>query len=468
MKNPDLKRAFAEDEYTPENIQELKKCIDNPIYFLEKYVKVTHPTKGAMAFKLYEYQKEMILGIHENKDVIILASRQLGKCVVGDTKIITGTCPTGIKKIIRKIISPDVQYAANKSTISLKDLFELCNPQAVEINDENGNLKFIAAGNCDFCVKTEKGWSKIKRIFKTIPFAVWQLSVGEKVLECADNHKIITPGGVRFVKDLKPKDEILTKDGIEKVSKVKKLKRTEEMYDIEIDDNDHVYYTNGILSHNTTVASMYILWFALFNSDKKCIIASKQMGHATEIMSRIKFAYEKLPSWIKSGCKFYNRTSIEFDNGSKIACEATSERTGRGESPAIMFIDEIAFVSKRIQEEMWSSLTPALSTGGKFILTSTPNGDSDLFATLWRGANSKINSFTPLSYMWHQHPDRGESYYKDMLGKLGELKTRQELNCLAGSTSVNTSIGLLTLEELYAHLLKDVIKESNTYGSRTS
>ena len=286
MKNPELKRAFATDEYTPDMIQELVKCSRDPIYFLEKYIKVTHPKKGAVEFKLFEYQKDMVLNIHENKDIIILASRQLGK---------------------------------------------------------------------------------------------------------------------------------------------------------------------------TTVASMYILWFALFNQDKKCIIASKQMNHATEIMSRVKFAYEKLPSWIKSGCKFYNRTSIEFDNGSKIVCEATSERTGRGESPAILFIDEIAFVSRRIQEEMWTSLTPALSTGGKFILTSTPNGDTDLFATLWRGANAGTNSFVPLTYMWHQHPERDQKYYDDMVGKIGTLKARQELDCLVGSTSINTSIGQLTMEELYAHLNKGKI-----------
>lgn len=258
MKNPQLKRAYAESEYTPNSIQELVRCKKDPIYFLTHYVKVAHPVKGSVPFDLYDYQIEMVKGIHENKDTIILASRQLGK---------------------------------------------------------------------------------------------------------------------------------------------------------------------------TTVVAMYMLWYSLFNEDKKCIIASKAMAHATEIMSRIKFAYEELPEWLKAGCKFYNRTSIEFDNGSKIKCEATSEKTGRGESPSILFIDEIAFISRRVQEEMWASITPSLSTGGKFILTSTPNGDSDLFATLWRGAQSGNNSFNPMQVMWYQHPDRDESYYKEMLGKLGELKTRQELDC---------------------------------------
>jgi hypothetical protein len=182
----------------------------------------------------------------------------------------------------------------------------------------------------------------------------------------------------------------------------------------------------------TTVVAMYVIWLTCFakkDEPKLCIIASKAMAHATEIMSRIKFAYEELPEWLKPGCKYYSRTSIEFDNNAKIKCEATSEKTGRGSSPSFLFIDEIAFLSRRIQEEMWASLAPSLSTGGKFVLTSTPNGDSDLFAQLWRGANSGANSFNPIKALWYQHPSRDEKYYKEMVGKLGPVKARQELDC---------------------------------------
>ena len=179
----------------------------------------------------------------------------------------------------------------------------------------------------------------------------------------------------------------------------------------------------------TTCAAMYILWMATFQSAKKCIIASKNLKHATEIMSRIKYAYEELPSWLKSACKFYNRTSIEFVNGSVIKCEATSENTGRGDSPSILLVDECAFLPRRIQEAMWASLQPALSTGGKFIITSTPNGDDDLFANLWRSAISEQNNFKPYQVQWDQHPERGPAYLKEMIQNLGELKTRQEVFC---------------------------------------
>lgn len=180
----------------------------------------------------------------------------------------------------------------------------------------------------------------------------------------------------------------------------------------------------------TTIVAMYFLWIANFQPNKELIIASKNMNHAVQIMDRIKTAYDELPHWLKAGAKFNSRTMLEFDNGSKISSEATSERTGRGSSPAGVMLDELAFASPRIQEEMWASLAPSLSTGGQFIVTSTPNGDTDLFAELWRGANSGTNGFFPVAAYWHEHPDRGQKYYDEMVGKLGTVKAAAELDCI--------------------------------------
>ena len=103
MKNPQLKAAFTEDEYTPENIVELKKCSKDPVHFMENYLKVTHPTKGAVSFKLYDYQHKLVDAVHNNRNVIVLASRQLGKCVFAKTTINTIKKPKGFKKLILKI-----------------------------------------------------------------------------------------------------------------------------------------------------------------------------------------------------------------------------------------------------------------------------------------------------------------------------------------------------------------------------
>jgi len=461
MPDSQIKRAFKEMEYTPENIMELKRCMNDPIYFIEKYVKVQHPTKGTVPMELYEYQKEMIDSIHNNKDSIILASRQMGKCFSTNTVIDVIEPPKGLKKIILKLADRKIYDSVfaekrvpinleqnakpgiisflkhkivltclKEKTISVATLAARSNVLDTKIDGPDGKLKFTGEGHTNLFVKTPTGWSPISRVLRTIPYKAWQLEVeDQETLTAADDHIIMSERGQRYLKKLKEGELVHTKLGLKKVLSVKKLKRSETMYDLELADDNHVFYTNGILSHNTTVVAVYILWMTCFLDDKLCVIASKALNHAVEIVSRIKFAYEELPAWLKPGCRYYSRTSIEFDNGSKIKSEATSEKTGRGGSPSLLFIDEIAFLRRRIQDEMWASIAPSLSTGGKFIVSSTPNTDSDLFAQLWRGANSGVNSFVPVKALWYQHPERGEEYYKEMVGKLGELRARIELDC---------------------------------------
>jgi len=79
------------------------------------------------------------------------------------------------------------------------------------------------------------------------------------------------------------------------------------------------------------------------------------------------------------------------------------------------------FIDPSIQKEFWTSLSPTLSTGGKCIITSTPNTDEDQFADIWFKAtktideygNEKetgINGFRALKKTWKAHPDRDQEW----------------------------------------------------------
>jgi hypothetical protein len=82
-------------------------------------------------------------------------------------------------------------------------------------------------------------------------------------------------------------------------------------------------------------------------------------------------------------------------------------------------------------------------------MTTTPNGDTDLFATLWRGSCSGLNSFVNMTILYDRHPERGpgSGYYEEMLGKLGELTCRVELGCefLSSDALLVTSMRLIEL-----------------------
>lgn len=231
-----------------------------------------------------------------------------------------------------------------------------------------------------------------------------------------------------------------------------------EMYDYQerfvtaMHENRFVVTLQPRQCGKTLTAAMYLLWYAMFNRDSTILIASKNQSHALEIAARIRFAYEQLPNWIKRGMKYYNRHNLELDNGSRIISEATTEKTGRGLSITKIYLDELAFISPRIQEEMWASLSPTLSTGGSAIISSTPNGDTELFASLWRGAMSGINGYVPFQVHWREHPERGDEYWNLMTAQLGELKCRQEVGCEFLSSDA-LLINSLKLQQLGAKMV---------------
>lgn len=77
--NPLLKRCGVQIEFTQDQIEEYLKCAQDPIYFIENYVKIIHVDRGVIPFKLYDFQREMIRTIEANRRVVGRIGRQSGK-----------------------------------------------------------------------------------------------------------------------------------------------------------------------------------------------------------------------------------------------------------------------------------------------------------------------------------------------------------------------------------------------------
>jgi hypothetical protein len=58
--------------------REFKKCRNDPVYFIEKYIKLRHPKRGTIPFKMYPWQKEAIGYAVAGKNVSMKKSRQQG------------------------------------------------------------------------------------------------------------------------------------------------------------------------------------------------------------------------------------------------------------------------------------------------------------------------------------------------------------------------------------------------------
>lgn len=184
----------------------------------------------------------------------------------------------------------------------------------------------------------------------------------------------------------------------------------------------------------TETTSAFLLWYAIFKEEKTVLIASNKSTNAMEIISKIQYAYEELPEWLKPGIdeNSWNKHECKFDNKSRIVATTTSKDSGRGLSISLVYCDEFAFVKPHIQREFWDSILPTLSTGGSMIISSTPNGDSNLFAELWRGAQSGKNEFAKgvVFVPWNAPPGRDEEFKKKFISLLGERKWLQEYECV--------------------------------------
>jgi hypothetical protein len=77
--NPNLKPVGVQQQFTPDQVQEYIKCAHDPVYFVEKYVKIVAVDKGLVPFEMYDFQRDLIAKLHSNRFVIGKLPRQVGK-----------------------------------------------------------------------------------------------------------------------------------------------------------------------------------------------------------------------------------------------------------------------------------------------------------------------------------------------------------------------------------------------------
>ena len=77
--NPNLKKTNVPVEFTKEQIKEYQKCMDDPIYFIQEYMKIVSLDEGLVPFKMYDFQKTMVNTFHDNRFTICKLPRQSGK-----------------------------------------------------------------------------------------------------------------------------------------------------------------------------------------------------------------------------------------------------------------------------------------------------------------------------------------------------------------------------------------------------
>ena len=228
-------------------------------------------------------------------------------------------------------------------------------------------------------VETPTGWQSFSGIGKTIPYKMWVLKTLNLTLRCADRHIVyrINPHTnsieETFVEELHTGDIIQSKFGYEVVTSVKETDEIVPMFDLTDVDGGNVYYTNNILSHNSTTVISYVLHYLLFNENVNVAILAHKQEIARELLGKLKTAYEYLPKWMQHGILEWNKGSVVLENGSKVKASATSSSAIRGGSYNCISTDSIITIRNPQTDEVFDASI------GEFYANSSRNTNNHTY-----------------------------------------------------------------------------------------
>lgn len=314
-------------------------------------------------------------------------------------------------------------------------------------------IKFTKILNAsDYEILTPTGYKDINNVFVTVPYDMYKVSLEDgKEITVADRHRFIDENDeAQFALGLTTDHVLKTIDGKSRVKSIKKLKKQQVCYDLEVNDAIHHYYTNDIVSHNTATVAAYILHQLITREDITIAILANKEKSAKEILERIKMAYSMLPWFIKPGVMEWNKTNIVLSKGvrgNKVFAAACSTDSIRGQSASIVVIDEAAFIKHA--DEFFSSTFPTISSSktSQIIMISTPKGLNH-FYKFWKEAEEKKNGFKPFFSPWWENPTRDDDWAENERKTLGsdQLFAQEVLCSFIGSSS--TLISGKKLQEL--------------------
>lgn len=206
-------------------------------------------------------------------------------------------------------------------------------------------------------------------------------------------------------------------------------------------------------------ACAYLLWYALFHSEKTIVILANKGDTAREMLSRITLMLENIPFFLQPGAKALNKGSIEFSNHSRILARATSGSSIRGLSVNLLYLDEFAFVERAT--EFYTSTYPVIAAGTetKVIITSTANGIGNTFHKIWEGAIQGVSDFKPFRVDWWDVPGRDEAWKKQTIANTSQLQFDQEF----ANTFFGTGDTLVNAETLMSLRAREPIRRLENY-----
>lgn len=320
----------------------------------------------------------------------------------------------------------------------------------------------------DLYVNTTTGYQPVSHIYRTKPFEVYKLILeNNDTLRCADEHFVYSSCNYiktwKHVCELTTDDYVLTTTGWSRVKQVINTHDIQFMVDLTVQSNEHNFFSNNILSHNSTTVVAYFVWYMLFHADRNLMITANKESTTKEILKKCMDVFKGLPYFLKPGIEEYSKTTLRTENGCSLRAVATTGDSATGDSINILLIDECALIAPNVIKEFWASVYPTLSSfqQSQIIVLSTPRGRSGLYYELWDGAQKGKNGFVSKRVDWWQVPGRDEAWKQDQISVFGQDLWEREFE-LSFDTNESRLLGKPELE--YFDSIKIKFVHFDIYG----
>ena len=163
----------------------------------------------------------------------------------------------------------------------------------------------------------------------------------------------------------------------------------------------------------TTVTAAWIskkLQTAKPDEPERVLLIANKKDTAVEMANKVRHFLEQWPEWMNVGFSPDKNSESRFrlNNGCEVKAVATSADALRGYTPTILVFDEAAYIEAG--DDFWAASMASLSTGGKIILVSTPNGYDPIYYGVYDQAIRGLNDFHITDLRWFKDP----RYTKDL------------------------------------------------------
>jgi len=330
-------------------------------------------------------------------------------------------------------------------------------------------------------VKTHNGKVRILEVHKTkkLQRILVHFDNG-KILKAAPHHKLINTDfeEISSINSLNQNIISDSKRGYSKVIKIEKTDIYEHMYDISIDSKDQLYFSSGVLSHNsgkTITIGTYLLWRANFHKDRINIgVLANRPRTAREVLNKIKQIFLNLPIWLAQSVETWNKSDIELgDTRTRILTDSPSENSFRGDTIALLYVDELGFINKKDWDAVVDSIIPTMNSLSfkQLIYSSTANGVNH-WSEIVLKAREGSNDILLVENDWREVPHYDKKgnlippdKYKEMMIKRYSLKyflSTEENEFLGSNTTLVSSESLKRIQDNVKN--RKIIKSYNFRG----